>query len=93
MITKTWKIYGAEGHRQRESFGESFAFRTEDGCTVIICCEDITETNDYVIMKITAPTEKELEEEFKGQLSDGVFENSRVGKIIEIGKTRKENQR
>lgn len=91
MVSRAWKVYGADGHRQRESFGESFAFKTVNGCSVLICCEDITETNDYVIMKITAPTERELEEEFKGQLSDGVFENSKVGKIVEFGKTRKEN--
>ena len=26
MITKAWKIYGAEGHRQRETFNKSYKY-------------------------------------------------------------------
>ena len=46
--------------------------------------EDRTGTNDYVIVNITRNTAEECEREFNGQLSDGIFENSRTGKVEEI---------
>ena len=45
---------------------------------------DKTGTHEYSIIRITRNTEEECESDFWGQLSDGVFENSRVGKIVEI---------
>lgn len=86
-MTKTWKVYGADGHRQRESFCKSYKYDfTEGGNERIIevLCSDKTNTNDYVIVNITRPTRAECIREFEGQLSDGIFENSRVGKIEEI---------
>lgn len=35
-------------------------------------------------MQITAETFEYCREEFNGQLSDGVFENSRTGEVVEI---------
>lgn len=40
--------------------------------------------NKYSIIRITRDTAEECEEEFDGQLSDGIFENSRVGWFEEI---------
>lgn len=87
-ITRMWKIYGADGHRQRESFCLSckYDFSKDRGKTRIVevLNSDKTGTNEYSIIKITADTAGECEEELDGQLSDGVFENSRTGEIEEI---------
>ena len=85
-VTKTWKIYGVDGHRQRESFNKSYKYDfSEDADVRIIEVEnaDRTGTNEYSIIRITRNTPEECEEELNGQLSDGIFENSRVGKVIE----------
>lgn len=85
MITKAWKIYGAEGHRQRDSFGESSAFRTYGIENLVrMFREDILGTNDYVIIEITAGNEEACKAEFDAQMIDGIFENSRVGETVEI---------
>ena len=87
-VTRSWKVYGADGHRQRESFGKSYSFdfsNDDDGMRIIeVEREDRTGTNDYVIVNITRNTAEECEREFNGQLSDGIFENSRTGKVEEI---------
>lgn len=85
MKTKAWKIYGREGHRQRESFGESLDFTREaDGTRVQLLTSEKTGTNEYVILLVTAKTAEMCREELEGQLSDGIFENSFCGKIEEI---------
>lgn len=86
-ITRAWKIYGAEGHRQRESFAPSYIYDWSEGeKTRIIEVEnsDKTGTNEYSIIRITRNTTEECEIELEGQLSDGIFENSRVGSWEEI---------
>lgn len=86
-ITKSWKIYGMDGHRQRESFNKSCKYDFSENETVrIIEVEnsDKTGTNDYSIIRIARNSSEECEEELHGQLSDGIFENSRVGKVVEI---------
>lgn len=88
MKTRTWKVYGREGHRQRESFSESYShdFSNEKvGVRIIeVLNSDTTGTNDYSIIKITRNTMKECEDELYGQLFDGVFENSNIGAVVEI---------
>lgn len=88
MVTRTWKVYGALGHRQRESFFESYRndfSDTECGIRILeVLNSDKTGTNDFSIVKITRNTSEECEDELEGQLSDGIFENSRYGKVIEI---------
>lgn len=87
MITKSFKVYGAEGHRQRESFNDSYKYDFSDGSdTRIIEVQnsDVTGTNEYSIVIITRNTAEECYNELDGQISDGIFENSRVGKIEEI---------
>lgn len=85
-VTRTWKVYGADGHRQRESFNNSYKydFSTENNTRIIeVLNADTTGTNDYSIVKITRNTPGECEREFRGQLTDGIFENSRVGNVVE----------
>lgn len=86
-ITRSWEVYGADGHRQRESFHDSYEndFSTPGNVRRIkVENSDITGTNDYSIIRITRNTAEECERELEGQLSDGVFENSRIGWIKEI---------
>jgi hypothetical protein len=87
MVTRAWKVYGIDGHRQRESFSKSYKYDWSSDCvTRILEVEnsDKTGTNDYSIVRITRDTADECEKELYGQIDDGIFENSRVGKIIEI---------
>lgn len=87
MIKRTWKIYGREGHRQRESFNTSYVwdFSTSGNIRIIeVLNADKTNTNDYTIISITRNTAEECESELNGQISDGIFENSRTGAIEEI---------
>ena len=86
-ITRTWKVYGMEGHRQKVSFSPSFTDDfSKDGYARIISVEnaDKTGTNEYTIIRITRNTSEECQDELIGQLSDGIFENSRFGKVVEI---------
>lgn len=87
-ITKTWKVYGVDGHRQRESFWDSYKYEfsnEEVGIRkIVVLNSDRTGTNEYSIVSITRNTAEECNAEFEGQISDGIFENSRVGVIEEI---------
>lgn len=92
-VTKAWKVYGRDGHRQRESFRESAKFNTEaskdnlGGETETVTVEvenfDKTGTHDYSIVRITASTPEMCERELFAQF-DGVFENCWTGKVEEI---------
>ena len=87
MITRAWKVYGAEGHRQRESFEPSHNHDfSRDGEIRIIEIEnsDKTGTNEYSIVRITMETADACEHELFAQISDGFFETCRTGKIEEI---------
>ena len=86
-VTRAWKIYGKDGHRQRESFGESYRLDfTEDNNVRIleVLNSDVTGTNEYSIVIITRNTAEECKSTLFGQLDDGAFENSRTGKEEEI---------
>jgi hypothetical protein len=86
-ITRTWKVYGAEGHRQRESFHPSCVWDfSKGGTTRIIEVDnhDKTGTNEYSIVRITRDTAEECERELWGQITDGIFENSRTGLVVEL---------
>ena len=87
MVTKSQKVYGFLGHRQRESFNKSYKwdFSEDDNVRIIeVENSDKTGTNDYTIVRITRNTAEECEAELNGQISDGIFENSNVGDIEEI---------
>lgn len=88
MVTRIWKVYGAEGHRQRESFAPSQAYDwSTEGDARIVCVHnaDQTNTNEYSVIAITRNTAEECESELWGQVYDGIFENSRVGRVEECG--------
>lgn len=54
MVTRKWKVYGREGHRQRESFNKSYEYDFSGGSdgTRIIKVEnaDVTGTNEYTLL-------------------------------------------
>lgn len=86
-ITRVYKVYSVEGHRQRESFNKSYKYDfSENGATRIIEVEnsDKTGTNEYSIVRITRDTAQECYNELCGQITDGIFENSRTGRIEEL---------
>ena len=82
-MTKTYKIYGANGHRQRSSFGKS-VIMDFGRCTIEIQTAEITGTNEYTLVSITAPEGFDFTAELEGQISDGFFENDRVGHWEEV---------
>lgn len=72
-ITKTWKVYGLEGHRQRESFSKSYVndfTRGENIRIIEVENSDKTGTNEYSIVRITRNTAQECEDELDSQISD-----------------------
>ena len=80
---KVYHVYGENGHRQRESFNESYELaQTKEGALIEVHNSDITGTNDYSEIEITAKNERECDEILNVQLSDGIFENCRTGKIL-----------
>ena len=85
--TRTWKVFGREGHRQRTSFFASVHWdfsKGDDVCIIEIDNSDKTGTNDYSVIRITRNTAAECEAELEGQLSDGYWENYRYGEVVEI---------
>ena len=87
-VTRVFKVYGARGgHRQRESFFPSYKwdFTKGDNIRVLeVLNSDTTGTNEYSIVRITRNTAEECERELWGQITDGIFENSRTGRVEEI---------
>ena len=82
---KVYHVYGGYGHRQRESFNESYELLDENNNTIIcVHNSDITNTNDYTEIEIIAKSEKECDEILDAQLTDGIFENSITGKVVAI---------
>ena len=86
-VTKAWRVYGDEGHRQRESFHKSASYDfSKDGKTrmLTVLNADVTGTNDYSLVIITRDTAEECENELWGQVGDGIFENCCTGRIEEV---------
>lgn len=84
MITRTYRIYGVNGRRQRESFKKSYSFDSRNACHVEVENSDKTGTNDYTVLRITGEDQTYIDYELMGQLEDGIFENSRCGRIEEM---------
>ena len=89
MFMKFWKIYGEEGHRQKQSFGKSFDSTTWDGVKYYVVREDLTKTNEYVLFGVVldTPDRERADDELKAQIYDGIFEGCRVGKVEELFET------
>lgn len=90
------KVYGQTGHRQRESFSHSYRYNFSccgDGLRVLsVINSDKTATNDYSVIVIERENIELCKKEFDGQLTDGIFENSRIG-MIEIATDKNEKAR
>lgn len=93
MCTLFVRVYGlfdgAVQHRIRNSFGKGFcdvydSSRKTGVYSLSMATSDITGTNDYVLLKITGNSFEGCIIELNNQISDGVFENSRVGKYVYV---------
>lgn len=83
-VTMGFRVYGVEGHRQRESFCSSYSndFSIESDVRIIeVLNSDKTGTNAYSEVWITRNNRNECLEEISGQITDGIFENSKTGRI------------
>lgn len=81
-VSVNFKVYGLPKHSQRESFApsERHDFSTAGNVRILETFNsDRTGTNDYNILRITRETREECFDEFEGQLSDGLYENSNWG--------------
>ena len=86
-MTKTYRIYGADGHRQKESFDSSYTLDCTVGEKVRVLDvrnSDKTGTNAYTEIAVTRGTEEECDAEIRGQITDGIFENYRTGKVTVV---------
>lgn len=57
MVTRAWKVYGTEGHRQRESFFPSYQydFSNEQNGTRIIEVDNFDKTGHMTILLSALP--------------------------------------
>ncbi len=88
-MTMNYRIYGMTGHRMKASFGKSTDHDFSNGAyarpvKIHVAREDETGTNDYVDVTITAPDEKTIIHELWAQIDDGLFEDCRCGKVIDL---------
>lgn len=84
MVTNIFKVYGRENHRLRSSFFKSVKFTDANGAKIQILNADITGTNDYSIMIVTASTWENCKKAAQGQYTDGYFEDDRTGALEDI---------
>ena len=67
-MTRTWRVWGVNGHRQRESFEPSYKYDLTEGENireVEVENSDKTGTNEYSIIRITRNTAEECEAELE----------------------------
>ena len=86
-VTRAWKVYGADGHDQKEAFRPSVWYNFScDGDVRLLQFRngDTTGAYGYSEVVITRNTAELCEEELSGQLTDGAFENNRVGEVVEV---------
>lgn len=90
MRAKAFRVYGKGGHRFRGSFFETRSLLLSGVPSVImdVINSDITETNDYSILKFTCvfgelPNEA-FEHMAEAQAYDGIFECCTIGDIVEV---------
>ncbi len=88
-VTRAWKLYGTNGHRQKESFSKSCTYDFSDPefdqiCIIEVLNSDKTGTNEYTQVNITCNTYEDCETILYAQLSDGVFMDCEVGIIQEV---------
>lgn len=90
MRAKAFRVYGKGAHRFRGSFFETRSLLLSGVTSVImdVINSDITETNDYSILKFTCMFGELSNEEFEHmaevQAYDGIFECCAIGNIVEV---------
>lgn len=90
MRAKAFRVYGKGAHRFRGSFFETRSLLLSGVPSVImdVLNSDITETNDYSILKFTCMLGELSNEEFEHmaevQAYDGIFECCAIGNIVEV---------
>lgn len=90
MRAKAFRVYGKGAHRFRGSFFETRSLLLSGVPSVImdVINSDITETNDYSILKFTSMFGELSNEEFEHmaevQAYDGIFECCAIGNIVEV---------
>lgn len=85
-MKKTFRIYGADGHRMKYSFEPSVKYDWSKGDEVRVIdirCADKTGTNDYIDIEIST-SGRSPEAELMAQIEDGLFEDMRIGNIYEL---------
>lgn len=65
------------------SFFESFELVDYEGIAYIVRCADKTGTHEYVEVQIYASDEYQCDSSILAQDSDGIFEDSNTGDIID----------
>lgn len=76
-----FKVYGAAGHRQAASFGKSTFHSNIGGVAIEFRCADVTGTNEYAEVVIYCDNLVYCIRRCLAQISDGIFENCRTGRI------------
>lgn len=88
MKTKVFKVYGRDGHKQQESFNYSYQWDCSNLLVgvrkVKVMNYDMTGSHAYTLVEITRNTDEEIYRELEGQLNNGIFEKSNVGKVVEV---------
>ena len=85
--TRAFRIWGAEGHRQRESFNPSYWYdfsNRHETRVLEVFNSDLTGTNQYTVVRVTCDTDIQCYNEISGQITDGIFENSATGKVEDV---------
>lgn len=80
--TVAFRVRGREGHRQRVAFEPSSMFVDVDN--VLTQIVNIDNRRRYSTIVLTAENAEKAQKAFWAQLSDGIFENARTGRIEEI---------
>ena len=74
-VTRVWSFITGDYYED-----ECYDWSTATSVRIV----SVKKYHDRLIMRVTRNTAKECEEEFRGQVSDGWFENDRVSCIEEI---------
>lgn len=88
MVTVSWKVYGRGERGLKESYNESYVYdftRGDDVRIIEVDNFDKTGTHEYSVVRITRNTKELCKKEMCGQISDGIFENQKTGKVERIG--------
>ena len=89
MHTHTVKMYGKGGRPFEEAHNESFTIDYGNGSKLEVQNEDKTGTDDYALVKITAPDLDACYEIFGTEIEEGVFKGYEFGLLAVIPPTKK----